>query len=89
MGCAADDGEVLRRRRPVGGGRGTTRYLYDLSQNGRDGTPTFDGQAVSAHGNLYKTEELLPAGGPVVTWTNSTGATAAYAYVNRAWGAGQ
>ncbi|MHB8214415.1 MAG: DUF6531 domain-containing protein, partial [Vulcanimicrobiaceae bacterium] len=57
----------------------TTRYLYDLSQNGRDGTPTFDGQAISAHGNLYKTQELLPAGGPVVTWTDSYGALPAMA----------
>ncbi|MHB8181825.1 MAG: RHS repeat-associated core domain-containing protein [Acidithiobacillus ferrivorans] len=57
----------------------TTRYLYDLSQNGREGTPTFDGQAISAHGNLYKTQELLPAGGQVVSWTDSYGTLPAMA----------
>ncbi|MHB8442722.1 MAG: CHAP domain-containing protein, partial [Candidatus Tyrphobacter sp.] len=37
-----------------------TRYLYDLSQNGTQGSIAFDGQSITAHGNLYKTVELLP-----------------------------
>jgi YD repeat-containing protein len=37
-----------------------TRYLYDLSQDGNLTRPTFDGQPVMAHGNMYETQELLP-----------------------------
>ncbi len=37
-----------------------TRYLYDLSQSGVQGSIAFRGQSITAHGNLYKTVELLP-----------------------------
>ncbi|MHB8432954.1 MAG: DUF6531 domain-containing protein [Candidatus Tyrphobacter sp.] len=46
-----------------------TRYLYDLSQNGTQGSITFNGQSISAHGNLYKTVELLPQGSGTQTVT--------------------
>jgi len=41
----------------------STRYLYDLSQNGQ---VTLDGASFHAYGNLYKTQEYLP-GTPVVS----------------------
>ncbi len=45
----------------------TTRYLYDLSQNNSSGsTPAFNGMvSFSAHGNLFKTQELLPPTNPL------------------------
>ena len=54
-----------------------TRYIYDLSENGNvGGLPTFGGQSVTAHGNVYETQELLPplSGGTTVSETQS-GAT--------------
>ncbi|MHB8433965.1 MAG: hypothetical protein ACYC8W_07545 [Candidatus Tyrphobacter sp.] len=58
-----------------------TRYIYDLSENGnpsRGGSPTFDNQPITAHGNLYETQEYLPplSGGTTMTETQS-GATPA------------
>lgn len=45
----------------------TTRYLYDLSQNNTSGSPpAFNGMnSYSAHGNLFKTQELLPPNNPL------------------------
>jgi YD repeat-containing protein len=45
----------------------TTRYLYDLSQNETVGSsPTFNGMvSFGAHGNLFKTQELLPPNNPL------------------------
>ncbi|MHB8433389.1 MAG: RHS repeat domain-containing protein, partial [Candidatus Tyrphobacter sp.] len=49
-----------------------TRYLYDLSQNGTQGSIAFNGQSIAAHGNLYKTVELLPPGTAAQTITYSS-----------------
>ena len=46
------------------------RYLYDLTENGSNGTLHFNGgSAYKAHGNLFKSQELLPSGSSdVVTY---------------------
>ena len=68
--------EVQQPRKPSGAAEAytnpwITRYLYDLSQGGSAGPgPTINGQAVTAHGNLYKTLELDPPG-DVVTFGNT------------------
>lgn len=54
-----------------------TRYIYDISADGQNGAmPTFDGTRISAYGNLYETQELLPPlnGGTEVSEVQ-TGAT--------------
>ncbi len=48
-----------------------TRYIYDLSQNGTlSPLPTFGGQTIAAHGNLFKILELLPTS-DVVAFSNT------------------
>ena len=47
-----------------------TRYLYDLTGQQQ----TFQGQSFQAYGNLFKTQELVPASpNPSVTWPPSGG----------------
>ncbi len=42
-----------------------TRYIYDLTQNSSSGVTIGSSATYFAHGNLYKTQELLPASAPV------------------------
>lgn len=42
----------------------TTRYIYDLSQDNSGGVSIGSSAGFLAHGNLYKTQELLPNGEP-------------------------
>lgn len=59
--------EVQQPRNSSGAGEAytspwITRYFYDLSQSGNAGLlPSFGGQTITAHGNLFKTVELVPA----------------------------
>ena len=55
----------------------TTRYLYDLTQQGAQGTPLTIGSSASyaAYGGLFKTQELLPAGVTNPQW-NEAGSVA-------------
>jgi len=68
--------EVQQPRDPNGIGEAytnpwITRYLYDLSQDHTNGTPTINAQSVWAYGNLYKTEELVPTA-DIVAFTSTT-----------------